>query len=521
MINSKISAKLLVISRDSKVLRVAWTAAESNLWQLEIAPSVSDAMEKLQSDLMVDVLLADLQPDSDESAHCLSWLRRLCPAVPVVLMDRSQAVGQKLRSVQVESIDYLVSPPAVLQLQSAVEHSLFSMTGLSGNVSRIGLQPSDNGWLFVGSHPKMHRLRAQVSLLAETGLPVIISGEPGSGKDTIAHLLHQLSSRSACAFAKVDCAALSWELLEKEIFGWKGPGWLASNPKGTLFLNEIEEMPPQLQSRLAAAMESGWFSGQGSSQPVDGNLRVVAASSLSLDRAVAENRMVPELSRQFGAREIQMPPLRELKDELPLLARHFMHQLSRQFDLAAREISLATEEVWQALPWPGNLRELRQAVKRYLIVGETGLCECEPAPDRNPPDRAVPNPVTHDAVRRAGLPEPRSANLRVSPTLGTVIDVEECKSLRSMVRSVREDAERAAIASALERTGWNRKAAARLLKISYRSILYKIEQYQMPSPDQSASVGSPLTAPGDVTARKSDRKAALTAIVQRAVHGTP
>jgi two-component system response regulator AtoC len=516
MKNSLATARLLVVSSDSEVLRGVWTAAEVNLWQLDIASSAWDAMEKLRTDLEVDVLIIDLPRGDKEGLQSLSWLRRLRPALPILLMDRSQDTDRKLRSIQVDSADYLVAPLAAPLLQAAIQRSLISARDLcETDLARHDFQPFENGCLFIGGNPKMHRVRAQVSMLAESDLPVFISGEPGSGKETIAQLLHQLSSRSGSAFAKVDCAALSSEMLEREIFGCESTcgttaegasrGKLELNRGGTLLLDEIEELPLQLQSGLAIVMESRRLIRPGSSAASEIDLRVVVTSSLSFDRTIAEKRIIPELSRRFGAREIRVPPLRERKEEIPSLARHFMHQLSRQFGLASREISVATEEAWQLQPWPGNLRELKQAVKRYLIMDGAAPQEQEAALDRT------------SEVAKAKQLEPPSPP--VSQARQPVIDIEGNKSLRSMVRGVREDAERAAIASALEKTGWNRKAAARLLKVSYRSILYKIEQYQITSPEHIPSLAHRRMSSGRAEGCNGDQKSILSVVLPRLGHG--
>jgi DNA-binding NtrC family response regulator len=505
------NARILVVSRKSEVLRVFWSAAESNFWQIITASNAWDAMDKLKSGLAVDALVIDLPAGDTDGLRCLPWLRQLREKLPILLIDRDQQAESKLRSIRVESDDYLVAPLNAHQLEVAVQRILCP-TG-----DRWDERPG-NGWLFIGASPKMHRLSAQVALLAEANLPVLISGEPGSGKEMVARLIHQLSARSGFAFAKVDCAALSGELLEKEIFGSEplsgsaegiGRGMLESSSGGTLFFDEIAEMPSYLQSRLGNVMESRRLIRPGNSETLEVNVRVVAASRLSIDRAISEHKIVPELSRHFGAREIQVPPLRERKEELSLLARHFMHQLSRQFGLALKEFSVAMEEAWQSYQWPGNVRELKQEVKTYLIACETALGAKNTVPD-----------LTCEAVPTV-QPEPSSANFPVAPFHQQVTDIGGYKSLRTMIRSVREEAERAAIAAALEKTGWNRKAAARMLKVSYRSILYKIEQYQMNIPDGATSPVSRRFSPVGTDAGASDRKGALSTVLPRAVRSIP
>ena len=477
--------RLIVVSRDPDVLRVVWAAADSNPWQLIISSDAWDAMEKLQSDLTFDALLIDLPLGDAGGLRCLGWLRQLRPALPILLIDRTQQAAAKLHSVRVGSEDYLVAPLAAAQLETAIQRSLFTpRDGSNMELNANGFEPPESGVFFIGASPKFHRVSAQVVSLAEADLPVIISGELGSGKEMVALLLHQLSARSASAFTKVDCATLSTELLEREIFGWEAlpgarvggtaSGKLELSGGGTLFLDQIEEMAPQLQSKLATMIESGRIIRPGRSEAVKIDARMVAASSLPIDQAISANTIIPELLHQFGNREIRLPPLRERKEELPLLARHYMHQLSRQFGLAPKEFPAATEEAWQSHQWPGNLRELKQAVKQYLITGET--------------DFGTESSALGPA--QTGRDNSLGANVSPVPSSQPVIDISGYKSLRSMLRSVKEEAERTAIFAALEKTGWNRKAAARLLKVSYRSILYKIEEYQINLRNRSTSCSS-------------------------------
>lgn len=206
------------------------------------------------------------------------------------------------------------------------------------------------------------------------------------------------------------------------------------------------------------------------------DVRLVGASTLSLDRAIAERRMLPDLAREFSDCQVRLPALRERREELPILSRHFMHRLARRYSLPPRDISHSVYEAWQAHHWPGNLQELEDSVKRYLVAGEKDAAPEMPT-DRKPEGNEFISP---GAKENGHYPPASLAAIHAG--------ARPYKSLRSLLRSVKEEAERSAIARALEETGWNRKAAARLLKTSYRTVLYKIEQYQM-----SASESSPVS----------------------------
>lgn len=479
------TAKLLVVSGDAAILRAVWSVSEPNLWQCEMATNAWDAMEQLQSGMAVDLLLVDLTHGETEGLEILSWLRRHRPELPIILIDHVDDAARRRRAIRMGACDYLALPLTESQLQRSIHCSLSS----AGDVSEIenaggDVEPLGEGRFFIGLSPNMRKLRAQVALLAEADFPVLISGEPGSGKETIARLLHRLSARSEFEFARVDCGALSEESLEKEIFGHEtfdggasspmgGRGKLELCAKGTLFLDDIDEMPLRLQSSLVRVVQGGSFIRPGTFDKIKVDVRIVAARSISSDQALSEHMLLPELSRRPDVFEVKVPPLRERKEDLSLLSRHFMHQLARKFGLASRDFTPATEEAWRVHEWPGNLPELKQAMKHYLIFGEPGQ-----GANENPSD----GKTTTEQVPFTGM-------LNVSETglshVQSMSGIMGCKSLRSLLRSIREDTEKNAITLALENTGWNRKAAARLLKVSYRTILYKIEQYDMRSSHRS------------------------------------
>jgi DNA-binding NtrC family response regulator len=218
---------------------------------------------------------------------------------------------------------------------------------------------------------------------------------------------------------------------------------------------------------------------------IDADVRLLATSSTNIVNAVADKRLDEDLYRYLTAYTIHVPPLRERRNEIPALARHFMHQLAKRYCLSARELSPAILEAWQASNWTGNLRELEDCVKRYLMVGDEELLFNKSRTNlkREEPDAAL-------GMLHAGKKTEAS---QVSSCATT----SESRSLRSLIQSVKSEAEKSAIAAALERTGWNRKAAARLLKVSYRTVLYKIEQYKMSSFNSPIYPGSHGSGNGD------------------------
>ena len=228
-------------------------------------------------------------------------------------------------------------------------------------------------------------------------------------------------------------------------------------------------MPVGLQEKLLHVMQEKQIIKAGLGSYIDVDVRILAATAMNIDQALSEKRLREDLYYRLSAFTVHVPPLRQRREEIPFLLQHFMHRLARHYSLPAREFSPAVVAACQSYSWPGNVRELENYVKRYLMIGDE--------------DVSLPGPEAGEFTGQSHFSS--SSRARVRPF--TVAEsTTGGKSLKSLIHDVKTEAERNAIATALERTGWNRKAAARLLKVSYRTMLYKIEQYRMNSSDSYA-----------------------------------
>lgn len=477
MSTANATCRVLVLSCDSAVLRPFWLAGEANGWQLERTGTLWQAMDKVQSDGAPDLLLLDLSPEDFDGLQMLRWVHQVYPALPVVLIDSLDDDSRRQEAIRMGASDYLVKPVDIRQLEASIRRGLSPNTACAEpEVTSADVEPVGNGAFFIGAGPAMQRLRTQLGLLSQGNMPVLIVGEEGSGKETAARLIHRLSIRSGFEFARVNCAALPEDLLERELFGVERTGSRATTPprrgkleicaRGSILLDEITELPLLLQGRIVQMMQKRGFSRPGSGF-IHADVRLFAAGPAKMKEAVAEGRFRADLYQYLSQYEIHVPPLREREEEIPLLARHFMHKIARHYGVLPRELSPSILAAWQNYSWPGNLTQLETAVKRYLILGDQDIewtkadagRALEGQADASLPPKAKKQPAPSYGQFRA-------------ESLGS-------KSLRALVQHAKSETERNAIALALETTGWNRKAAARLLKVSYRTVLYKIEEYQM------------------------------------------
>jgi two-component system, NtrC family, response regulator AtoC len=340
---------------------------------------------------------------------------------------------------------------------------------------------------FIAASPATRRLRTQAELLSQTDVPVLITGESGSGKTTAARLIHSLSIRSSFPFMRVKCAVLTSDLLENELFGYEHtsadgrpestPGKFEQCAKGTILLEEFDSMPGAVQLRLLRLLTTGEFVRGGGQNPIRADVRVIAVCG-DLESAAADKRVEEELFDRLSVFELRVPPLRDRHEEIPLLLGHLMNRLARRYGVPAPHFSSILLDVCQHYAWPGNLRELENFAKRFLAHGDENeaMRELHVRPESGSGIRGEHGNGNGHGQTKSGT---HVLNLHAS---------DEQSSLKLLVRNAKGEAERGAIAQALEQTNWNRKAAARLLNVSYRALLYKIQEYQMAPPAEYARV---------------------------------
>jgi len=466
------TVRLLVVGREPAVLGPLWSIGESNSWHLETASSGWEAMERLRGGAIPDLLLLELSGCDGEGLHVLRWLRRVSPDLPIIVILPHDDADHKREAIRLGAQAIVVRPLEEQQVEYVIRHHLGTASEESEHdVRSEDVQPLGDGAFFVAASPSMRKLRMQAELLAQTQVPVLIVGEGGSGKTSAAQLIHGLSVRSELKMVKVNCAALPGRLLEEELFGSERGadnghrsrmGKLEWCGKGTLLLDEIVEMPADLQLTLLRALQSKQLVRGGKTKALDLDVRILAATSANIEQAVAAKRFREDLYYCLSAFTLHVPPLRQRKEEIPLLMHHFMQQLAKHYDLPAREFTPAVLAACQQYAWPGNLSELERFVKRYLVM-----------PDQEFVMGITPSPA---GASEAGVAfsQPMAPMATAMPDQNSVPD-----SLKSLVQSVRVEAEKNAIVAALHKTGWNRKAAARMIKVSYRTLLYKIDQYHL------------------------------------------
>jgi two-component system response regulator AtoC len=322
---------------------------------------------------------------------------------------------------------------------------------------RMNELPPDD--VVFGRSEAMRAIRQKVEKVSGTNVPVLIQGESGTGKEILARLVHRNSTCSEGLFVKVNCAAIPGSLLESELFGYqKGaftgayankPGRVEMAHRGTLFLDEIAEMDFGLQAKLLQLLQDGQFCRIGDQEDKRVEARIICATNRQLEKEIAGGTFRQDLFYRINVINIQMPPLRERREDIPVLIDYFLVHFNQRFQRQAPRFSREVIDMFQRKDWPGNTRELENAVARYVILGSEEAF-------RNELFERKPAPVNFEMREDGSIP------------------------LKTIAKQTIRDMERTLILRVLQANHWNRRKTAEVLKISYRALLYKIRQAGLP-----------------------------------------
>ncbi|HTR25907.1 MAG TPA: sigma-54 dependent transcriptional regulator [Terriglobales bacterium] len=454
-------ANILLVDDEPGMLRYIRTLLEVDEHKVQTATTGEEALAQVQKGLQPDLVLLDLLMPGIDGLQTLEQLRQMKPGLKVVMLSCVSDTRKVVQAMRLGATDYLTKPFQKAELDSVISQCVGGAKGESyaGEVEELC-----DDVFFVAASPAMKKIRSQAALVANVDIPVLLLGESGTGKEVLARLIHKLSPRAHRTFLKVNCAAVPADLLESELFGYEAGAFTGANHpkpgkfelcnKGTILLDEIGEMPPLLQAKLLHVLQDQTFSRLGSRAVIKVDVRILAATNINIPEAIATKRLREDLYYRLNAFTLSLPPLRERKEEIPILLKHFMSRMSESYARPPLPLGPPLMEACLHHTWPGNLRELSNFVKRYLVLGDENLAasELRPRPDGG-------------------------GSLQADPDGRAAANGDSSGGLKSLARNAKDEAEAEAIARALEETNWNRKQAAALLKISYKALLYKIRQY--------------------------------------------
>jgi two-component system response regulator AtoC len=482
--------KIIVVDDEPSIRKYLQTLLEVDGFDVETLASGKEILERVGAGERPAFIILDVLMPEIDGVETLRQLMQLDRNLNVIMLSCSNEVTTVVEAIRLGALDYLTKPFEKPELDAAFLKVRQKQQLRSENQAlKDYCEQLTEDISFLAASPQMLKIRQQILQIAPVDVPIFISGESGVGKEVVARMIHLRSMRRQQAFIKVNCAALPGELLESELFGYEQgaftgavrakPGKFELANKGTIFLDEIAEMSPHLQAKLLHVLQDGQYSRLGARSVINVDVRVLAATNMNVKEAMKTGRFREDLYYRLNVLSIHIPPLRERTGEIPLLFRHFLVKYSEKYQKPATDPSKHLLEAALRYPWPGNLRELENFVKRYVILED-------------------------DEGSFRELLEMTGQQQRTAPRDEPAAPKEQ--GLKALVRGLKDEAEMEAIADALEKTNWCRKDAAHMLGISYKALLYKMRQFNLDSGRGARSAAARQSAKATAAAKQAEEK---------------
>lgn len=444
-------ARVLIVDDEADIRELLdMTLARMGL-ACDCAASVAEA-KRLLREREFQLCVTDMRMPDADGLELVRYIESHHPRVPVAVITAHGSMENAVAALKAGAFDYLAKPVSLAQLRTLVKSALKLSEPLPASGQRT--------YELLGDSAPIAQVRALIAKVARSEAPVYISGESGSGKELAARLIHRLSARSDKPFVPVNCGAIPENLMESEFFGYrKGAftgaesereGFFQAAAGGTLFLDEVADLPLSMQVKLLRAIQEKSVRrvGATSEEPVD--VRIICATHQDLRRLVEEGRFRQDLYYRLNVIEIRMPALRECREDIPLLAGLILERLAAANRVAPPCITPAALHALQAYAFPGNVRELENVLERALALQNNGTIDVD--------------------------------DLQLQPTKVGAGETAGC-AIGKPLQEYLDDLERQAILDALQKTRFNRTAAARLLGVTFRSLRYRMERLGLNEPD--------------------------------------
>ncbi|HEX3479647.1 MAG TPA: sigma-54 dependent transcriptional regulator [Kofleriaceae bacterium] len=479
--------KILVADDEQNLRRVLVAMLRRDGHVVVQAASGVEAIEQLAD---VDVVITDLRMPGADGMEVLRTAARLFPQIPVIMITAYGSVGQAVEAIKAGAFDYIEKPFEQDSLRAIVEKAI-GQAAANRMAPRQTLDPlsdpeAKGRFGLVGQSQEIQNIFAVIEKVADTPSTVLITGESGTGKELVAKALHENSIRKTGPFIKINCAAIPKTLMESELFGYeKGaftgatsskPGRFELADGGTLFLDEIGEIPVEMQVKLLRAIQESEFERVGGLKTIKVDVRLVTATNRDLEQEIARGNFRDDLYYRLNVVPLQIPPLRKRAGDIPLLVSHIIKKFNERLRKTISGVADDALGALEAHSWPGNIRELENVLERTILFTKG--------------DR-----IERADLQLAGASEPAHAHAPAAPvsamTSGPIALPDDddddpvggehagspSGSLKDIVRAETSRVERELIVKALDETGGNVTQAARLLKISRKSLQMKMKEF--------------------------------------------
>lgn len=445
--------KILVVDDELSIRRSLYNTFK-NSYQVETASSGLEAIKKVESDHFDLVLLDQKMPDLD-GLQVLKEIKQIDGRVIIIMITAYGSVESSVKAMKLGAYDYILKPYELDEITMVVEKA-FNYQKLNEEVISLKAALSERFQFanIIAKSQKMQDIFQRIQDTAETNVNILILGESGTGKELIAKAIHYNSLRRNKPLVIVNCAALPEELLESEIFGHEKGAFTGADKRrigkaeeaheGTLFLDEIGDLSLKTQPKLLRFLQDGKIERLGSNQSMQLDVRVIAATNQDIASALEKGTFRKDLYYRINTLTIEIPPLKERKEDIPLLADHFLSIYSKAHKKKVASISPEVIEQFMNYPWPGNVRELEKVMERAVVLTKGTMVHTEQLPEGT-------KEVKHDTTQQDFMGK------TMSESVGLI--------------------EKGMIKDVLDKTSGNREKAAKMLGISLRSLQYKIKKY--------------------------------------------
>jgi two-component system response regulator AtoC len=462
--------------------RTIWLIGEEDATELsEVLTSSGYAVEtksehpnKIDLGAAPSLIVLNVMASGVAGLNLLINARPCRPAIPVIVRVAPHQTRILAEARKLGAAEALVGPVQAKDLLAAIEAVLQKQqeSCVASDVAGSPLPAGADTLAFFSQSPKMAQIWEVARMVARTDVPVLILGESGVGKEVLARYIHRNSRRADKPLVKVNCAALPHDLLESELFGYdrgaftgavgEKPGKFELANNGCIILDEIGEMSPSLQPKLLHVVEDGEYCRLGGRTPIKVDVRIIALTNRKLESAIPRGEFRDDLYFRLNVVTIKIPPLRERREDIPTLCDYFLKKHRTALESAIDELPSDLVDFFVRYDWPGNIRQLENTVKRYLILPKLDL-ELGPG----------------DPIAPAG-PAPAAYSMAASETVPVQLPAEkDVVCLKKIVSRAAEETERRMVLHVLDQTNWNRRIAARRLNICYKALLNKLKKWQV------------------------------------------
>lgn len=459
--------KLLIVDDEPNLLYSLEKVLRSPALEIITAETARDGIEQVRES-KPDVVILDVRLPDMSGLDAFSKMSAIDPRLPVIMITAYSTMETAIEATKRGAYEYLLKPVAFDLLRGVVQRALESRLGEASPLSAESAGAEQSSGLLIGQSAAMQEVYKAIGRIAPQDVAVLVEGESGAGKELVAQVIYQYSRRNQGPLLSLDCAANPESLLEGELFGHdraagggadRRIGKLQQVDGGTLFLDEVGDMPLSAQAKLLRFLQDGAFERAGSQKTIRANVRLIAATNQNLEELVAEGLFRRDLYYRLKAFAVRVPPLRERKDDVPLLVEHFIRQFNEELRKTVSGVSAEALNVLQRHSWPGNVRELQSAVK-YALVHCAGDVI---TPDSLPESCRAPAGASVAMGGGAG-------SLNIAQIARSLLDADE----QDIYRRVHGDVDRILLTEVLERVGGNQVIASQLLGIARSTLRSRI-----------------------------------------------